>query len=588
MPWSELGITPAEGMRFAINFTRNAGSFGEMTSLVPICGSYHRPECFAAMTLIGNEKLNSFGVNHRMLNGNPPSFEFLTQAGRAPADQSAQVAIDFYPADQYLAPYTDTPECSKVLNCQLSGDTLLCDEPLPPGYYLAAIDWRQNGVSRYRQLAALFLPEEDREALKLEMVQPIYQNEDAVRVLCRSRIIPVVTAFDWAVADAGGNVVAGGRGAPDAEDVLRIPLPEENGDYTVMVQAPGMPETLRTAEFRKEAVIGTPTVFTVTPEGDWLKNGEPFFPLVTCLCGDLENAGAIGFNFSVNGVDTDTSDETIAANRKMLDEAARCKVYVMFHLCNLFRGKEDYEGLKRLVSSLKNHPALGAWYIADEPSGTGTSPKALRKAAEIIRAIDPNHPVAGCDNSPLMFEAFNGIFDVWMPDPYPVPHGSLTEVTDWIERSYKVMDGHVSVVPFLQSFGQPFVSREPTPEEIRNMTLQALACGIRGMAWWSYGPMISCANKEIHLQMVANCGTLAPVLHGVRPERVQKGHVYFARYDSPRGVVVIAVNTANEAVSVSLPWDAPEKEMPFGSGVKRDGSRLEMAPLGCALWIEQP
>lgn len=587
VPWSELGINPAEGMRFYANFTRNAGSFGEMTSLVPISGTYHRPECFAAMTLIGDEKLNSFGINHPMLNGNPPSFEFLTQAGRPPADRSAQVVMDFYPADRSLAPYTDTPEFSKVLDCQLTGDILLFDEPLPSGYYMAAIDWRQNGVSRYRQLAALFLPEEDREALKIEMVQPIYQNEDAVRVLCRSRIFPAVRAFDWAVADACGNVVAGGRSAPDGEEVLHLPLPEENGDYTVMVQAPGMPETLRTAEFRKEAVVGTPTVFTVTPEGDWLKNGEPFFPLMACLCGDFEVAAAIGFNICIIGNDANGSDEIIAANLEVLDKAAESNMYVMLHLCNLFRGKEDYDGLKRLVSALKNHPALGAWYIADEPSGTATSPKTLRKAAEIIRAIDSNHPVAGCDNAPLMFEAFNGIFDVWMPDPYPVPHESLEEVTRWIERSYKVMDGHVSVVPYLQSFGAPFVEREPTPDEIRNMTLQALACGVRGMAWWAYGPMTSSANREVYLRMVDNCRTLAPVLHGVRPERVQKDHVYFARYDSPRGIVVIAVNTANEAVSVSLPWDAPEQEMPFGSGVKRDGSRLEMAPLGCALWIEQ-
>ncbi len=584
VPWSELGVTPEEGDVFFANFTRNAGAFGEMTSMVPIAGTYHSPERFARMTLTGNREFNSFGINHRMLNGNPPVFEFLTQAGTAPADYSSQAVIDFYTANRALEPVSSEPMYSKVIDSSLAGAATLFDTPLLPGYYLVSIDWKQNGVSAYKQLSAVLMPAEDREALKIEMVQPIYQNEDNVRVICNSRIKPAVEDFEWAVADRDGNILYSGTAAPDEENIINIPVPEEDGDYSVMIQAPGMPDTLRSAEFRKEAVIGEPTVFTVTPEGNWLKNGEEFFPLIACLAGGSEEVKDAGFNFIIVGSDGDGSDEAIAANIELLDAAAEHDLYVMLHLCNLFRGKEDYEGLKRLVSALKNHPALGAWYIADEPSGTATSPKTLRKAAEVIRAIDTDHPISGCDNSPLMFESFNGIFDAWLPDPYPVPHNSLVEVTHWLERSYKVMDDNVSMVPYLQSFGPPFISREPTPEEIRNMTLQALACGVQGMAWWAYGPIVSSPNKELYFQMVQNCREVAPLIYGIMPERVQEGNVYFAKYDSPRGTVVIAVNTANEPVKAVLPWDAPAEEMPFGSGVTRSGKELEFAPHGCALW----
>ena len=183
-----------------------------------------------------------------------------------------------------------------------------------------------------------------------------------------------------------------------------------------------------------------------------------------------------------------------------------------------------------------------------------------------------------------MFESFNGIFDAWLPDPYPVPHNSLVEVTHWLERSYKVMDDNVSIVPYLQSFGPPFISREPTPEEIRNMTLQALACGVQGMAWWAYGPIVSSPNKELYFQMVQNCRDVAPLIYGIMPERVQEGNVYFSRFDSARGQIVLVVNTANEPASAVLPWVAPESEMPFGFGVERSGDILKIEPYGCAVW----
>ena len=99
-------------------------------------------------------------------------------------------------------------------------------------------------MSAYKQLSAVLIPAEDREALKIEMVQPIYQAEDAVRVICNSRIKPAVEDFEWAVADKEGNILYSGTAAPDEENIINIPVPEANGDYSVMIQAPGMPDTL--------------------------------------------------------------------------------------------------------------------------------------------------------------------------------------------------------------------------------------------------------------------------------------------------------------------------------------------------------
>ena len=586
IPWSELGIVPEEGMSFGINFTRNAGAYGEMTSLVPISGSYHRPECFGLVTLSNGEPGPSFGVNARGLNGNPPAFEFLTQAGNAPESRAAQVTIDFFPSDRQLGFAASEPVLSRTLAVETSGNTMLSDDPLPPGSYLAALEWTLNGRNRMRQLIPVLLPAEDNNALTIEMRQSVYQDEPAIAVEYRCRV-PGARTLAWRITDEQGRELSRGEEpVTEKTGVITADLPEEIGTYQLEVRLPEQPELRRHAGFTKIPVQGTPTEFSISDNGGWKKNGEDFYPLVLCLALDMPEAAKSGFNMVILGSDLEGTPETVEANRNILDEAHANGLYVMLHLCNLFRGREDFEGLKLLVASLKNHPALGAWYLADEPSGTATSPRTLQRAAEIIRAIDSRHPIAGCDNSPLMFEAFSGIFDVFMPDPYPVPHNEIREVTDWIQRSFRVMEPGTSIVPYLQGQGQPFFPRGPNEQEIRNMTLQALACGSQGLAWWAHGPMRDSGEWPVFVEMVQMCRTLAPRLHGVKPEYRNEGDVVFSRFHSPAGSVVIAVNLTSAPAKADLPWPTPEREIPGGTGVTRNGSTLELAPYGCAVWAE--
>lgn len=586
IPWSELNVVPEPGMSFGINFTRNAGAYGEMTSLVPISGSYHRPECFGKLSLSDVSSSGSFGVNARALNGNPPAFEFLVQAGTAPESRSAQVEIDLYPSDRKLGFASSEPILSRTLDVETSGTTPLSEEPLPPGNYLAALNWIKSGRSQARQLIPVILPAEDKNALAVEMRQPVYQDEEQIAILYRCRV-PGAEELIWRIVDEQNQEIARGRkSVTDQNGVIFAALPEKTGAYLAEVWPPEHPERKLTARFRKIPVQGIPTEFTISANGSWKKNGRDFFPLALCLATDLPKAAESGFNMVIVGSDLDGSPKTIAENQKILDEAHANGLYVMLHLCNLFRGHEDFESLKMLVATLKNHPALGAWYLADEPSGTATSPRTLRKAAEIIRSIDSRHPVAGCDNSPLMFEAFSGIFDVFMPDPYPVPHNEIREVTNWIQRSFRVMESGTSIVPYLQGQGQPFFPRGPNEAEIRNMTLQALACGSQGLAWWAYGPMLDSGNWPIFLEMVKMSRMLAPYICGVVPEYQSHGDVVFARFQSAAGTAVIALNLGSAPVKADLPWPAPAREIPGGAGVVRNESGLEFAPYGCFAWAE--
>ena len=587
IPWSELGLRPNVGKAFDVNFTRFAGSFGEMATWVPIHGSFHQPDRFGRVTLGEQGCRYSFGVNHRQLKGNPPRFEFLMQPGRAPAARRSQAVVAFYPSDDRMRFAGTIPSFTAVVDVDPANGTLLRCEPIAAGRYLASVDWKMRGKRMFRQLLPVAISAEDCEALKMELLQPVFQTETALVVMCSSRIVPEVREFEWTINSDVGRIVASGCDCWSNAKSLSLPLPEALGEYTLDIQAKGLPATRRRLVFRREKPLGVPTKFDIDAKGWWRKDGEPFFPLVSYLGGEgnFKAVAKAGFNVDTCGFDGNSSSNTIARNIALLDRARGNGIYINFHLANLFRGKEDYAGLKMLVSSLKNHPALMSWYLADEPSGTATSPTTLKKARDIIHAIDPLHPVVGCDNSPLMYKMFGDCFDAFMGDPYPVPGNPLGQVMQSIDRSFDVSAKGVSVGNVFQGFGAPFVSRAPNEREVRNMTLQGLACGIRMAGWWSFGTMRSSREWPIYSEMVAGCRDVAPFLWGVNPDRRREGDVVFSRFVSRRGTVVIAVNIAESPAKSVMPWsDVPEREVPFGFGVKRDGLSLEIEPYGCALW----
>ena len=339
-----------------------------------------------------------------------------------------------------------------------------------------------------------------------------------------------------------------------------------------------------------EAVMhdpGRPTVFTIDGNGFWQKNGEEFFPLMACLSWDLQEAKAAGFNLGVLGSDTEVTPETVASNLSTLEAAHKNGIFIMLHICNLFRDKEDYEGLKTLVTVLKDHPALASWYLADEPELTDTTAETLRKAKEIIHELDPNHPVSGCIYLKENFEEYKDCLDVFMPDPYPVPDRSLKMVTDYMDAANSILADNISLMPYIQGFGQPFISRGPTEQEIRNITLQMIASAPQGIAWWAYGTMHDSPEWPIYCEMVAKCNELAPILYRAEAETVQVGNVRFARITSRHGTILIAVNLEDTPASAVTPWEITGEEFPMGMGVTADGENLQFAPQGCIIYIDR-
>ena len=147
---------------------------------------------------------------------------------------------------------------------------------------------------------------------------------------------------------------------------------------------------------------------------------------------------------------------------------------------------EKRELLLNEIKSFRDHPALMAWYIADEPNGYKISPDTLKAIYRIVRENDPWHPVSIVFMAPwLASRNYIDALDIVMADPYPIPDSPVTlpgNVALSLSTEFK---GKRPVWMVPQVFGGGEIwSREPTIQEVRAMTYQSIINGVKGIQYF--------------------------------------------------------------------------------------------------------
>ena len=137
------------------------------------------------------------------------------------------------------------------------------------------------------------------------------------------------------------------------------------------------------------------------------------------------------------------------------------------------------------VKKIMNHPALLSWYISDEPVGNRKTPEELERIYNIIKNIDPYHPITVVFMHPKRAKDYKGSMDIVMADPYPIPEQSVLKVnriTASLKKEFN-FDKPLWIVP--QAFGgNEWWIREPTAQEIRIMTYSAILEGATGIKYF--------------------------------------------------------------------------------------------------------
>lgn len=259
-------------------------------------------------------------------------------------------------------------------------------------------------------------------------------------------------------------------------------------------------------------------------------NGQPFFPIgiYAVDATEFEYIARFGFNLVQTYRFYGLSDEDKQA---FLDEAHRHGLMVYAHLDgHKDLNSQKIEQIKAVVSRFKNHPALYAWYLADEPSVKTMSPQTLSDLYQWIKCNDPNHPVFisnweltnfadACDadmrqiygGSPARnivterryfptpirlrktWVAILNTHDVNFGEPDSVLSVSPTTFYDGAKAGTPAYEQAArkarQVIDNLEAPPFPFTKSYPdTPEKVRANPYWAIAKGSNGVYFWLYQP----------------------------------------------------------------------------------------------------
>lgn len=158
--------------------------------------------------------------------------------------------------------------------------------------------------------------------------------------------------------------------------------------------------------------------------------------------------------------------------------------------------QRNWEHVVRRIGALRDHPALTAWYLFDEPdlSHQYVPPESLEEVYQLIKALDPYHPVIvtfAMDNS---LARYPQCYDVHWTQVY----GGTDYVLERLTRHRKDLPGG-ALAAILTCYdrkqsellrrGQPVddAAFPFTAQKFRADVAMALALRSSGLSWWWYG-----------------------------------------------------------------------------------------------------
>lgn len=258
--------------------------------------------------------------------------------------------------------------------------------------------------------------------------------------------------------------------------------------------------------------------------------------------------------------------ETLNERKAYMDRCAQLGMKVHYNLLSVsggggvgskIDGLSEEEKKDRLVSEIKtfmDHPALLAWYISDEPNGRKIPPEKLEEIYRLVKKTDPWHPVSIVFMAPFhSVGRYSRTTDIVMADPYPVPDRALTVVGNAAGQLRNVFEGEKPVWIVPQTFGGGELwQREPTIQEIRSMTYQAIVNGARGIQFFvrqglNIFPKSSAAWNECG-RMAAEIAEITPWLlsdEATIPVKASSGDLQVLSAVHNNQLLIVAVSTVN-------------------------------------------
>ena len=342
---------------------------------------------------------------------------------------------------------------------------------------------------------------------------------------------------------------------------------------------------------------------TISADGAYLDAGKRIFPL-----GIYQVSPAAMPAVKKAGIDVVHSYEfensrDDAKARAYLDAAAEAglRVFIGFD-----RGRESKKGLMQgntghvveRVAALCAHPGLFCWYLFDEPESSHQyiSPRGLSAYAELLRHLDPYHAVVVTTWGPRM-ALYRPSFDTHWTQAYYTP----PKVADTIDEHRALLGPKTPITFIAHCFddaageakrpGNPVEPARFQPDAawMRASAFVGVTHRVNGLWWWWYADGIRTTTTVSSVpeawqalsKVFTQLHALEPVLADpANPETgslsVEGGKVYWWRKSVGNETTLLAVNTSERQVSVTLPaaGDGPTQVLFEQRQAQRQGGTL--------------
>ncbi|NLE53456.1 MAG: hypothetical protein GX617_00840 [Lentisphaerae bacterium] len=247
----------------------------------------------------------------------------------------------------------------------------------------------------------------------------------------------------------------------------------------------------------------TQNIVSLRDDGFVLVDGKPFFPIGAyavckreCNNNSLDQAFAdlkkAGFNFA------HTYSSTRNANFQEFLDAAVKHGFKVWVASDAGANSTQVGNYLRTVAREYKHPAILAWYLADDTSGH-VSPEDLTELHQAIRDLDPNHLTVQADgvgrpDTPNYLPYVHAT-DAFLPEIYPI-HDADSDGPAKVISDMQLVHANLasagnpvkSIWAIIQYFqGWTSWKRFPTFAELRAMSFLAIIHGAHGITWYTYG-----------------------------------------------------------------------------------------------------
>ncbi|MGB9677746.1 MAG: hypothetical protein ACPLZ9_03920, partial [Candidatus Ratteibacteria bacterium] len=380
-----------------------------------------------------------------------------------------------------------------------------------PKEYNFTIDIKERGKKIYSgnfPVKVSYIP------ISLELLKPVYRNS----IYPTQKIDEIVLNVKVGLKDDEMKGIDEEILIVDKEGkeiVKKSIKPEKETDITLKILQLKEGEYKIVGRLKKEKNVvyetGIPLYILPKPKGNevyidenlnLVLNGKPIMPVIWWGGSPYQEIAKTGADGIIVGVgDLDSLKELGLYGEVMLLWGSEQKKY--------FEGQDTLseEAVKVItekINSVKDHPALLFYYLTDEPEVRSLSANLLKEVYELIKRLDPYHPVQITNDTVKGIETYIECADMFLPDPYvcPLVDGSLTRpmtyIIPFMEEIKKAGKKRkfVGITPQIFDYGKVYASRPPystrnnrapTFVEERCMNYLAIIYGAKGFNYFVYG-----------------------------------------------------------------------------------------------------